>query len=452
VSSFDTIAAIATPEGRGGVGIIRLSGPKSSAILDAFIPQSEGFSFSSHTLKLKKLYDAKGDFLDEALVVLMKGPNSYTGEDVVEFQCHGGTLVLRAVLDACLSHGARTANPGEFTQRAFMNGKLDLTQAEAISDLINASSKRAYQMALSHLDGALGKTILHCREKIAEAMMLVEAAIDFSHEEHVYQIERDEVAKRIHAVLEILIPLRDGFDHGRRRREGISVAILGPPNAGKSTLFNALLEEERAIVTEIAGTTRDYLRESLLIDGVLINIIDTAGLRETEDRVEAIGVKRSVEISTSADVILWLVDASNPTFSSVGMQMQSLLKNVASAAIIVNKIDLAPDFSMQSSFEILKTNLLTQSGLEEVKALLKKFSTELTEGEGLLISRTRHLEAVIASIQSCEMAKTSVEQKEDNEIVALDLREALDALGKIVGHVSADDILNRIFSDFCVGK
>ena len=451
MSSFDTIAAIATAEGRGGVGIIRLSGKDSKSILNKLMPRdSGGISFSSHKLQLKKIYNAENELLDEALVVWMEGPNSYTGEDVVEFQCHGGMIVLRSVLDTVLAHGARIAGPGEFTQRAFLNGKLDLTQAEAIADLINANSKKAYQMALSHLDGELGKTILHCREKIAQAMMLVEAAIDFSHEEHVYQIERDEVQKRIVDVLDILIPLRDGFDHGRRKREGISVAILGPPNAGKSTLFNALLNQDRAIVTEIAGTTRDYLSESLVLDGVLINIIDTAGLRETTDKVEAIGVERSKEVSAKADVILWMVDASDAKNDKD--EMEVLFANAERVAVIINKIDLVPEFEFESNFEVLKTNLISNAGLEKVKTLLRTFATELTGREGILISRTRHLESVIQSIKSCELARTSVDEEQDNEIIALDLREALDALGKIVGQVSADDILNRIFSDFCVGK
>ncbi len=451
MSSFDTIAAIATAEGRGGVGIIRLSGKKSKSILEKMVPRNRGgISFFSHKLQLQKIYNIENELLDEALVVWMEGPNSYTGEDVVEFQCHGGTIVLRSVLDAVLNHGARIATPGEFTQRAFLNGKLDLTQAEAISDLINANSKKAYQMALSHLDGELGKTILNCREKIAQAMMLVEAAIDFSHEEHVYQIERDEVQKRIVDVLDVLVPLRDGFDHGRRKREGISVAILGPPNAGKSTLFNALLSQDRAIVTDIAGTTRDYLSESLVLDGVLINIIDTAGLRQTSDKVEAIGVERSKEVSAKADVILWMVDASEPKNNSE--EMRTLFKNAERVAIIINKIDLVPNFEFESEFRVLRTNLISNNGLKSVEALLKKFATELTEREGILISRARHLESVIQSIRSCELARNSVLEKRDNEIIALDLREALDALGKIVGEVSADDILNRIFSDFCVGK
>ncbi|AWV88206.1 tRNA uridine-5-carboxymethylaminomethyl(34) synthesis GTPase MnmE [Bradymonas sediminis] len=456
----NTIAAIATPAGRGGVGIIRVSGQATVEILNALVPDWPAAQ-ASHHLRLSKIYDEDGALVDEALVVLMRGPNTYTGEDVCEFQCHGGPIILRRVLDAALATGARIAGPGEFTQRAFLNGRLDLTQAEAVADLIEATSLSAHKLAMEHLQGSLGEAIRGHQERVAQAMVLVESAIDFSHEEHVYQIERDEILARVDETLAGLRKLRRQFDQGRRQREGIRVVILGPPNAGKSTLFNALHGSERAIVTSVAGTTRDFIEEEIHLGGIALRIIDTAGLRDTPDEVEAIGIERSRELQKSADLVVWLVDSSQPLPADQRVDLEQTLATQVRCVVVRNKSDLpsglsAEDVALLDQFPTsVSTTFAGESSdesLERLIAELVEIGRELSDGEGVLLSRARHLEGVVGAIEALERAGEAVRAKLDHEFVALDLREALDSLGEIVGHVSADDILNRIFSEFCVGK
>lgn len=443
---MNTIAAIATPPGRGGVGIVRVSGPAAAQILRALVPDWPD-DHPSHKLRFSRLPG-----IDDALVVIMRGPHSYTGEDVVELQCHGGPVVLRAVLDACLNAGARIAEPGEFTQRAFLNGRLDLTQAEAVADLINATTKSAHRLAMEHLDGALGETIRDYLVAITEAMVLVEAAIDFSHEEHVYQIQRPEILARINPTLDGLADLRDRFDQGRRQREGVRVVVLGPPNAGKSSLFNALHGSDRAIVTDIAGTTRDWLEEELVLGGVLVRLVDTAGLRETNDPVESIGVQRSRNLGDEADVVIWVVDRTEV----LGVQ-RAELEAITDRPVLVclNKSDLdsvVDDRWLRDNFDCFDTAFAGDPQWGGLLDALTILAEELTSGEGVLLSRARHLESVVRCIAALERAREALDAELDHELIALDLREALDALGAIVGHVSTDDILNRIFGDFCVGK
>lgn len=455
-----TIAAIATPPGRGGVGIIRVSGKGSVAILSALVPDWPAEQ-PSHQLRLSKIYDEDGALVDEALVVLMRGPHTYTGEDVCEFQCHGGPIILRRVLDAALAQGARIAGPGEFTQRAFLNGRLDLTQAEAVADLIEARSLSAHKLAMEHLQGSLGEAIRGHLERVAQAMVLVESAIDFSHEEHVYQIERDEILARVDQSLDGLRALRRQFDQGRRQREGIRVVILGPPNAGKSTLFNALHGSDRAIVTAVAGTTRDFIEEEVHLGGIAFRIIDTAGLRDTSDEVEALGIERSRELQQSADLVVWLVDASRAIPQDQRRDLERALSAQTRSIVVQNKSDLASglgpeDIALLERFPAaVRTSFAGEAAgesLERLIAQLTRVGHELSDGEGVLLSRARHLEGVVGAIEALERAGQAVRAKLDHEFVALDLREALDALGEIVGHVSPDDILNRIFSEFCVGK
>jgi tRNA modification GTPase len=468
--SSKTISAIATPSGRGGVGIVRVSGPASREILETLVPDWPA-ECDSHRLRLSQIHDTDGELIDESLAVLMEGPKTYTGEDVVEFQCHGGPIILRRVLDATLEAGATTAEPGEFTRRAFLNGRLDLTQAEAVADLVNATSESAHKMALEHLQGRLGQSIEAERERVAEALTLVEAAIDFAHEEHVYQIERDEILERLNTTIDELQRLEDQFDRGRRQREGVRVVILGPTNAGKSTLFNALYGSDRAIVTPVAGTTRDFLEEELHLEGVALRVMDTAGLRDTEDQVESIGIERSRELKDKADLAIWVVDRSEGLTEEARQELAELEDSDTPTIAVLNKMDLEDALTdadrelLDSMSHVHQTRLAAPDeetaddvsadaveGLEELTDTLAQIAERLTDGEGVLLSRARHLESVRSAREHLEQARRAVRQEMDHEFVALDLRDGLDDLGEIVGEVSTDDILGRIFSEFCVGK
>lgn len=457
MSETDTIAAIATPAGSGGVGVVRISGQRAEAILGELVPAWPN-EHPSHKLRLSKIRDLDGELIDEALAVVMRAPNTYTGEDVVEFQCHGGPIILRRVLDAALESGARMAGPGEFTQRAFLNGRLDLTQAEAVADLVNATNEAAHKLAMEHLQGSLGETIEEHLELLMEAVTLVESAIDFSHEEHVYQIERDEVLARVDQVIEELEGLVSRFDQGRRQREGVRVVILGPPNTGKSTLFNRLHGTERAIVTEVAGTTRDFLEEEIQLGGVALRIVDTAGLRETDDQVEAIGIERSRELRARADLAIWLVDQSQPMSDEQRADLDDALGDKKTNLIVLNKVDLPAgitdaDTALLEEFDhVVETSLTEGDGFDNLVDQVAALAEKMTSGEGVLLSRARHLECVRHALDASRRARKAVLAEMDHEFIALDLREALDALGDIVGRVSTDDILNRIFSEFCVGK
>lgn len=454
----DTIAALATPAGRGGIGIIRVSGKGALLVLNALVhdwPDDQ----PSHMLRLSRIFDQDRVLIDESLVVLMRGPRSYTGEDVVEFQCHGGPVILRRVLDATMCAGARMARPGEFTERAFLNARLDLTQAEAVADLILATSTQAHKLALEHLHGTLGTVLGAQIELLVEAAMLIESAIDFSHEEHVYQIEREEIMRRLEQVHHELDLLRTRFDRGRRQREGIRVVLAGPTNAGKSSLFNALHGSERAIVTDVEGTTRDFLEEELQLAGVAIRLVDTAGLRVTKDEVEILGMARSRDWARRADILLWLVDRTRPLRQDEREALQALMHERRHAIVVLNKQDL-PDKLTQEDHDLIAcfaychdTSLAEPvSGVQELTRTIELIAAELTSGEGVMLSRARHLDHVCAAIKAIAQAKEAVVKELSHELVAIDVREAIDELGEITGRVTTDDILNRIFSSFCVGK
>ncbi len=458
-----TIAAIATPPGQGGVGILRVSGDGALSVLRRLVPDWPD-EIPSHLLRLSRIVDPHGDLIDEALAVIMKGPRSFTGEDVVELQCHGGPIILRRVLDAALAAGARVAEPGEFTRRAFLNGRLDLTQAEAVADLINATSESAHKLALEHLQGTLGDKVAHLVEELTTALVLVEAAIDFSHEEHVYQIEAAEVGRRVDEVTAALRDLKAKFDQGRRQREGVRVVILGPTNAGKSTLFNALHGTDRAIVTDVAGTTRDFLEEELLIGGAALRLVDTAGLRRTTDTVESIGIARSRELAGLADLILWVVDGSQPLDDETRRELSALSESGQSrtedVVVLLNKADLPAgitdaDRELLENFSKVHRTALGATPPVGLDSLIQRLVTEaerLTSGEGVLLSRARHLQGVTQGLEALARVREALDLEMEHELLAIDLREALDALGAITGRVSTDDVLARIFSEFCVGK
>ncbi len=454
-----TIAALATPPGKGGVGIIRISGARAKELLQHIAP-SWPEDTPSHLLRLASLRSPDGSLIDEALVVLMRGPHSYTGEDVVELQCHGGPVILRRALDVVIAAGARHARPGEFTERAFLHGRLDLTQAEAVADLIEAESEVAHRLAAEHLEGGLGNKISALLELLVQCMMLVESALDFSHEEHVYQIERDEIDQRLTRVQGELKELAARFDAGRRQREGIKIVVAGPANAGKSTLFNALYGMDRAIVTDVAGTTRDFLEEELVLSGVAIRLVDTAGLRATQDRVEAIGIERSLEWTRKADVLLWVIDHSQPLDAHVRKELEQAEGAKTPVIVVLNKCDLASGLTPEDErlLDAFPVRLLAAlgapqpEGLPALTAKLEEVALDLTTSEGVLLSRARHFESVTRSLEAIAQAREQLAMGAEHELLAMDIRDALDALGAIVGKVTTDDILNRIFGEFCVGK
>lgn len=458
-TSRDTIAACATPPGRGGVGIIRISGPDAPRILRALVPAWPA-EHPSHTLRLARLIHPDGLLIDEPLAVLMRAPRTYTGEDVVELHCHGGPHILERALDACLVAGARVARPGEFTERAFLSGRLDLTQAEAVADLINASSAQAHRIAVEHLDGRLGAAIHAQLEALAQVAVLIEAALDFSHEEHVYQIERDAIHTRLSAVLAALMELERTFDRGRRQREGLRAVIVGEVNAGKSSLFNALHGSDRAIVTPVAGTTRDFLEEQITLGGAQLRLVDTAGLRDTADVVEALGIQRSRAQRAQADVLLWVIDRSRPMSDEARAELMAQHTERAALIVVCNKAELPDGLSAADHAALaalphrVETSLAAGAthGLDALAALLERLSAELGAGEGVALSRARHLTCVRAASQATQRAIDALDARYDHELIAIDVREAMDALGDLVGRISTDDILNRIFGEFCVGK
>ncbi len=459
---MDTIAAIATPTGAGAIGVIRLSGPRAFEVCSrlAALPDP----VPSHHALLRTLR-RDGDVLDQALVLPFVGPHSFTGEDVVELHCHGGTVTLRRVLDAVLAEGCRPAEPGEFSRRALLNGKLDLVQVEAIADVIHAESEAAHRLAQSHLAGRLSEQINDAKAGLFELMTLVEAAIDFSLEEHVYTISGPQIMERLDPILAGLESLLATYDAGRLRHDGVKVAIVGRPNAGKSTLLNLLLGEERAIVTDIPGTTRDTIEESVELGGVRFHLIDTAGLRETTDTVEALGVERTRRAAEAADVVVWVVDATLDAEAWGALHVGSGA-DVDSGArrqpvlLLRNKVDLLPaspaEFTgPEGVTETLSVSLAAGAGAEAITAALQRAAVAagLEPGtESVLLSRARHRDLLEESVSSLQRARGAAECDLGHELIAFDLSAGMGSLGALTGAVTSDDVLARIFGDFCIGK
>ena len=391
--------------------------------------------------------------LDRALVIPFHGPASFTGDDVVELHCHGGLVTPHAVLEALLAAGARLAEPGEFSRRALANGKLDLLQVEAIADVIHAQSEAAQRLAVAHLDGVLSAEIGRLEEELTALAALVEAAIDFAAEEHVYSISAEEIREAADPVGNGIDRLLATYDAGRLRHDGVRVAIVGPPNAGKSTLLNRLLREDRALVSEVAGTTRDWIEEGIDIGGVLYRLVDTAGLRETEDPVERMGVDRTHERATRSDVVLVVVDASEP----VGLVDLVSMLPPRPLGVVFNKSDRLGGSPPEAPVGVpsLLISLSTGDGCDGLEPLIEELASSAglrPASESTLITRARHREALQESRAALSRALRAADSGAGHELVAVDLRAALDALGAMTGGVTSEDLLARIFADFCVGK
>lgn len=448
----ETIAAIATAPGRGGVGIVRVSGPKCSEIAAKITKQDLKPRYATYT----PFYHPNGHQLDNGIGLLFAAPHSFTGEDVLELQGHGGPVILDLLLEACLTLGARQARPGEFSERAYLNDKLDLSQAEAIADLIDASSKQAAANALNTLVGEFSKKINTLVANLIELRLYVESAIDFP-EEEIDFLNDGKVAAMLENLIIETLKVQSEANQGLLIKEGMKVVIAGKPNAGKSSLLNALAEKDVAIVTEIAGTTRDMLRESIQIDGMPLHIIDTAGLRKDADLVESIGIERAHAAIKDADQILLLVDVHTEGaidlevfWSELGGEKAELEK----ITLIYNKIDKLPlknfDFADKSSEIALSAQ--TGEGLDKLKQRLKSIMGFRNMPEGQFSARRRHLQALSSALLSLEHGKIQLRQHAAGELLAEDLRDAQNKLSEITGQFTPDDLLGKIFSSFCIGK
>ncbi|TPW17907.1 MAG: mnmE [Halothiobacillaceae bacterium] len=449
-TTTETIVAITTPPGRGGVGIVRVSGPQSATIARQMLG---GQLPLPRRAEYRPFYGAEGELLDEGIVLFFPNPHSFTGEDVLELQGHGGPVVLDLLVARTMQLGARLARPGEFSERAFMNGKLDLVQAEAIADLIDSASTTAARAALRSLRGDFSTRIHTFTEALITLRIYIESAIDFPEEEIDFLAEGD-VLRRTHGLLEQLELIAASARQGTLLREGMTVVIAGRPNAGKSSLLNRLAAREAAIVTAIPGTTRDLLREQILIDGLPLHIIDTAGLRDTHDIIEQQGVNRALQEISSADRVLLVVDDSD----DVAEQFKDLLERLPPGltfSVIRNKIDLSRRPAGISQGELgpeIALSANTGEGLELLREHLKACVGYTTAGEGGFIARRRHLDALQRTRELITHGITQLAEQRAGELLAEDLRQAQQALAEITGEFTSDDLLGKIFASFCIGK
>lgn len=455
----DTIAAISTGMTNAGIGKVRLSGDEAIAVVDRIYRSPGGKKqlkdAATHTIHYGYIYDGE-QMIDEVLVLIMKGPHSYTREDVVEIDCHGGVVVMKRLLETVIKYGARLAEPGEFTKRAFLNGRIDLSQAEAVIDVINAKSTMALDSSLGQLRGTVRDRIQKLRKGIIGNIAFIEAALDDP--EHI-QAEHfgEKLAADVQEYMKELKKLLASSDNGRMIREGIRTVILGKPNAGKSSLMNVLLGENRAIVTEIAGTTRDTLEESMTIHGIPLHIIDTAGIRQTEDVVEKIGVDKAIRFAEDADLIIYVVDSSTPLDQN-DFEIMSLIQD-KKVIVLMNKSDLRTvtgreDIMQSLQAPIIEISAKNETGLDQLEETVKEmfFSGNVSYNSEVCITNIRHKTAITSAMESLQMVMQSIEDGMPEDFFSIDLMAAYEELGHIVGEAVEDDLVNTIFSDFCMGK
>lgn len=460
----DTIAAIATGMSNSGIGIVRISGPEAVETAEKVYRSKNGnkrlTEQKTHTVHYGYIYD-DGEMIDEVMVLIMRGPNSFTAEDTVEIDCHGGMLVMKKILEAVLKNGARAAEPGEFTKRAFLNGRIDLTKAEAVMDLIQSENEYALKSSVNQLKGKVYDKIKELREKIIYEIAFIESALDDP--EHIStEGYSDKLKVIVDELLQELSEMIRTFDNGRIIKEGIHVVILGKPNAGKSSLLNKLLGEEKAIVTDVAGTTRDVLEQFINLDGIGIHIVDTAGIRDTEDIVEKIGVDRARDKARDADLIIYVVDSSQ-NLSEDDFKIMDMMSDKKSI-ILLNKSDLNTVISMEYMEEvckdfkedhvILNTSMTEESGLKELEETMKEMFIhgKIDINEEVTITNLRHKEALTESKDSLMLVNKSLLDEMPEDFYSIDLMNAYAALGRIIGEEVGEDLVNEIFSKFCMGK
>lgn len=456
----DTIAAVATPPGMGGIGIVRVSGPKALDIGSSLFRPSRSVSlYESHRLYHGHVVERQTDtVVDEVLFSVMYGPHSFTGEDTVEINCHGGPLIVSTVLDSFLAAGARPAEPGEFTKRAFLNGRLDLSQAEAIADVITAKTRQGLEYARSQLAGALSETVHDLRAQLIDMLAELEASIDFSHEDLVGDMPTGDVQKSMTTVIDDLTALHESFRQGALFRDGLSLLIVGKPNGGKSSLMNRLAGQDRAIVTDIPGTTRDCIETGMDVGGIPVTVIDTAGIREAGDIIEEEGIRRVWKKAASADLIILLFDGSTPLSDDDRAVVKRIGNKTAVAA--VNKSDLPQRTSLDEAgmllpgVEVVAVSAKYGDGMDELKEAIRRciFRDIGERRSDVVLTSTRHREAVARAQMLLQEARAHLADAHSPVFSAQDVREALDELGDIVGLTTSEDVLGKIFSRFCIGK
>ena len=462
----DTIVALATPSGAGAIAVIRISGEKAIDIASTIFVShklKDLLKQKSHTLHLGHITDGE-KVLDQVLISIFKGNNSYTGENTIEISCHGSTFIQQQIIQLLLRKGCRMANPGEFTLRSFLNGKMDLSQAEAVADLISSDNEAAHQIAMQQMRGGFSNELMLLRQELLNFASLIELELDFA-EEDVAFADRSEFEKLVVRIEFVLKRLIDSFAIGNVIKNGIPVAIVGEPNVGKSTLLNALLNEERAIVSEIAGTTRDTIEDELVIGGIGFRFIDTAGIRETKDVVESIGIKKTFEKIEQAQVLILLLDAKELQVSGLKFQVEiEKIKNKfpqKPLVIIINKVDLLSKTELETIQQQLATlNLKPETisaknniGIDQLKDTLLSFvNTGALRNNETIVTNTRHYDALLKALEEIQKVKFGIATQLSSDLLAIDIRETLYHFGMITGEVTNDELLGNIFANFCIGK
>lgn len=460
----DTIAAISTPPGIGGIAVIRVSGPQSIEIVDSAWKGSDLKQATSHTVHLGKYYSTNGNLIDECVATLFLSPKSFTGEDVVELSVHGSSWIQREILNDLVKRGIRIANPGEFTQRAFLNGKLDLAQAEGVADLIASNSRAAHDMAITQTKGTFSQEFEKLRDKLVEFASLLELELDFS-EEEVEFADRAALLSLCEGITEKVNKLISSFANGSVMKNGVPVVITGIPNAGKSSLLNLLVEEEKAIVTDIPGTTRDVIEAAAEFDGILYRFIDTAGLRETDDKIEEIGVERAIDSLKKAFIVVWLIDRTAPIAPQLELLNNFREKNPKKNLIVlINKTDTIYKFDESDpigdkfSEEIVLPEAINFStiSIEGHQKFLSKLHEMATAGQNpgkdIIVTNARHYESLVKASSSLQNVSAGLLNGLSSDLIAQDIRETISHLSSITGSISSDTLLHSIFSRFCIGK
>ena len=454
----DTIAAIATAMTSSGIGIVRISGDEAVSITDRIFEmknQKKLEDMSTHTIHYGHIHDGD-EVIDEVMVLLMRGPKSYTREDTVEIDCHGGVYVMKRILETVIKYGARPAEPGEFTKRAFLNGRIDLSQAESVIDVINSKNEFALKSSLSQLSGSVSEKIKEIRGTVLHEIAFIESALDDP--EHIsLDGYPEELSGIVSDVIKKIDKLLANSDNGKMLKEGISTVIVGKPNAGKSSLLNSLVGEEKAIVTDIAGTTRDVLEEQINLNGILLNIIDTAGIRDTEDVVEKIGVERAKKYLNNADLVIYVVDTST-ALDENDHEIMELLKD-RHAIVLLNKSDLSPvttveDIKKHLDKKMISISAKEQTGMDDLEETIKEmfFSGEVTFNDEVYITNIRHKTSLQEALRSLHLVLQSIADDMPEDFYSIDLMNAYEELGNIIGESVEDDLVNEIFSKFCMGK